>query len=132
MLTLVKTLMALKGSNQTDLAAQAGISKATLSRYLNGVTDLKSESLIRLLYALGSSPDDMLKKEINKVLGGVDETSIGDDVRAVLQGIDSLSKKTLIETVIAQGRNSKVPEVKAAVQRLKKYRDGIKTVRRLS
>ncbi len=132
MLTLVKTLMTLRGINQVDLSIKSGVSPTALSRYLSGSSDLRSENLLKLMKALGSDFNEIVKKEISKSLGNDDLSNISEDIQKVLLSLDSISKKTLIETIISQGKASRSPEVKTAVGRLKKYRDGIRTVRRVS
>jgi transcriptional regulator with XRE-family HTH domain len=124
--------MNLRGINQHNLAIRSGVSKTALSRFLSGSSDIRSDSLIKLMSALGTDLESHLKKEISKSISGFEDQCVGEDIKSVLHGMDAISKKTLVDSVVSHGKSSKAAEVKSAIQRLKKYRDGIKTVRRLS
>ncbi|MFN3698357.1 MAG: helix-turn-helix domain-containing protein [Pseudobdellovibrio sp.] len=132
MVTLVKTLMTLRGVNQSDLSKDTGVSVTTISRFLTGSTELKSEALLKILSSLGTDVNSIVKSEINKALGNADDLSIGDDIRYLMEQASPIARKTIAETIISSFKNDKSTDTKNRILRIKKYKDSIKTVRRLS
>jgi len=132
LVTLVKTLMTLRGVNQSDLSKDTGVSVTTISRFLNGSTELKSEALLKILSSLGTDVNSIVKSEINKALGNADDLSIGDDIRYLMEQASPIARKTIAETIISSFKNDKSTDTKNRILRIKKYKDSIKTVRRLS
>jgi len=132
LVTLVKTLMTLRGVNQSDLSKETGVSVTTISRFLNGSTELKSEALLKILSSLGTDVNSIVKSEINKALGNADDLSIGDDIRYLMEQASPIARKTIAETIISSFKNDKSTDTKNRILRIKKYKDSIKTVRRLS
>lgn len=132
MVTLVKTLVSLQGINQTELANATGVSVTAISRFLNSNSDLRSDALLKILSALGTDVGTVMKREINKALGNEDEFSIGEDIRHLLEQTPPIARKTITDTLISNFKNDKSLDTKQRIARLKKYRDSIKTVRRLS
>lgn len=132
MVKVVRTLMTLRGVTQAELSRGAGISMTALSRYLNEATELRGESLVSVLKALGADVDTLVKREINKALGNEDEGSIGEDVKVLLQNLDPISRRTILDTLISSSQKNQKPEMKNAVSRIKRYRNSIQTVRRMS
>lgn len=132
MLALVKTLMSLRGVNQSELARQTGVSVGAISRFLSGSSDLRSDSMFKILATLGTNVDSMVKREINKTIGHEDEYSIGEDIRFLLEQASPIARKMIADTLITSLKNNKSLDTKQRILRLKKYRDSIKTVRRQS
>jgi transcriptional regulator with XRE-family HTH domain len=132
MVKIVRTLMTLRGVTQSQLANHTGISMTAISRYLNDTSELRSDSLIKILQFLGADIDFLVKREINKALGNHDESSIEEDLRILLLNLDSISKRTMLDTLISSNKKNSTPEIKTAISRVKKYRDSIQTVRRMS
>lgn len=130
MVTLVKTLMTLKGVSQTDISNQTGVSVAAISRFMNGASELRSEALFKILSALGTDVSLLIKKEINQVIGNSVDVSIGEDIKALIEKSSPINKKTITDTIIASFKNEKDPDTLNRILRIKKYRDSIKTVRR--
>lgn len=132
MVTLVKTLMSLRNVNQTELSKSTGVSVTAISRFLNGNSDLRSDAMLKILSALGTDVGTVMKREINKALGHEDDLSIGEDIRFLLEQSQPITRKTVTDTLIASFKNDKNSDTKQRIARLKKYRESIKTVRRLS
>lgn len=132
MVKVVKTLMTLRGVTQAELSRGAGISMTAMSRYLNETTELRGDSLVRVLSFLGADIDFLVKREINKALGNEEDSHIGDDVRVLLQSLDAISRRTILDTMISTAKKNQTPEVKNASSRIKRFRDSIQTVRRQS
>lgn len=132
LVTLVRTLMTLRGVNQSELAKYSGVSVTAISRFLSNHSELRSDALLKVLTALGADVSSVIKREINIALGDADEFSIGDDIRFLLEQTPPITRKTITDTLIASFKNDKNPDTKTRVKRLRKYRDSIKTVRRQS
>lgn len=132
MVALVKTLMSLRGLNQTELARQTGVSITAISRFLSGNSELRSEAMLKILSSLGADVDSIVKKEINKALGHEDDFSIGEDIRFLLEQAPPITRKTITDSLISSFKHDKSADTKHRLIRLKKYRDAIKTVRRNS
>lgn len=131
MVTLVKTLMNLHNVSQTELANKSGVSQTVISRYLNETSELRASSLIKMLEVLGVDLEIAMKKAINKSLGQEDELTIGEDIQVLLNQATPIARKTISDTIITSFKNSKSPETKTRILRIKKYRDTIKTVGRI-
>lgn len=131
MVTLVKTLMALRGTSQSELSKHTGISVTSLSRYLNEVSELRGDALIKVLNYLGADVQSSVKRVINKALGNEEDITIGDDIRLLLEHASPIARKTIADTLISSFKNEKNPDMKNRIHRLKKYKDSIKTVRRM-
>lgn len=123
--------MNLRGTSQSELSKNTGVSITALSRYLNGVTELRGDALMKVLSYLGADVDLTVKRVINKALGNEDEITIGEDIRFLLDQASPITRKTVTDTLISSFRNEKNPDMKSRIHRLKKYKDSIKTVRRM-
>lgn len=130
--TLIQTLMSLRKMRATDLAKKAKISKASLSKFLNGESDLRATSLVRISAILGANVDAIIKSEINKSIGQGNSESIGEDIRFLMEQAPPITRRTIADTVIDVFKSEKNLETKSRVTRIKKYRDSIRTVRRQS
>ena len=130
MVALVKTLMSLRGVNQTELAKQTGVSVTAISRFLGGNSELRSEAMLKILSSLGTDVNLIIKREINKAIGNEDDFSIGEDIRFLLEQAPPIARKTIADTLISSFKNDKSADTKNRIARLKKYRDSIRTVRR--
>lgn len=129
-ITLIKTLMNLRGLSQADLAKKANVSKASLSKYLSRESDLRAEALLRISSVLGVSFNLNIKFEINKFLGQAEAHSIGDDIQFLLSQATPIDRRTIADSLVAKFKNGKDLETRTRVLRIKKYRDSIKTMRR--
>lgn len=132
MVKQVKTLMALRGVNQSELSRRAGISVAAVSRFLKEETELRSDSLVKILDILGADIDSLVSREITKALGNEDELSVGEDFKFLLDKSDPITRRTIADTLIGSFKTPKSPELKSRITRIKRYRESIKTVRRTS
>lgn len=130
MVKQVKTLMALRGVNQSELSRKAGISVAAVSRFLKEETELRSDSLVKILEILGADIDSLVSREITKALGNEDELSVGEDFKFLLDKSDPITRRTIANTLIASFGSPKSPELRSRLVRIKRYRESIKTVRR--
>lgn len=130
MVSLIKTLMTLRGVNQAEIAKKSGVSSAALSRYFNESSELRSSALVKLLDTLGADVDRLVKNEINKIIGYDEVLSVGDDIRFLLDKANPITRKMIADTLIASFKTEKGQDTKNRILRLKKYRDSIKTVRR--
>ena len=131
MVTLVRTLMTLKGMSQSEISKHTGVSVTALSRYLNEVSELRGDALLKVLNYLGADIQSSVKRVINKALGNEDEVTIGEDIRLLLEHASPITRKTITETLISSFKNERNPDMKNRIQRLKKYKESIRTVRRM-
>ena len=129
---LIKTLMSLRGVNQSDLAQSSGVSVTAISRYLKGISEIRSEALIKVLSTLEINLDSVVRTDINRALGHSDEHSIGEDIKILLDKASPITRKTIAETIITSFKNDKSTDTKSRILRIKKYKDSIKTVGRLN
>jgi transcriptional regulator with XRE-family HTH domain len=132
LVALVKTLMTLRGVTQAELSAQANISRSALSRFFNETSDLRSDAMVKVLETLGADVNLIVKREIDKALGREQEISIGEDIRFLMDQAPPIARKTIADTLIATLKGDGSPDAKHRIARIKKYRDSIKTVRRLN
>lgn len=132
MVTLIKTLMSLRGVNQSELAKSTGVSVTAISRYLKGTSEIRSEALIKVLSALEIDLDSVVRTDINRALGNTDDRSIGEDIKFLLDKASPITRKTITETIITSFKNDKSTDTKSRVLRIRKYKDSIKTVGRLT
>lgn len=130
--TLIKTLMSLRGVNQSDLAKSTGVSVTAISRFLNGASEIRSDALIKVLGALEIDIDSVVRTDISRALGNTDELSIGEDIKFLLDKASPITRKTITETIITSFKNDKSTDTKSRVLRIKRYKDSIKTVGRLA
>lgn len=129
---LINTLMTLRKIKPADLAKKTKVSKASISKFLNQKSDLRAEALIKILAVLGTDFDSIMMTEINNALGQGKEQSIGEDIRYLLENADPITRKTITDTLIASFKSEKNFEIKSRLQRVKRFKDSIKTVRRVS
>lgn len=129
---LINTLMTLRKIKPADMAKKTKVSKASISKFLNQKSDLRAEALIKILAALGTDFDSIMMSEINNALGQGKEQSIGEDIRYLLENADPITRKTITDTLIASFKSEKNFEIKSRLQRVKRFKDSIKTVRRIS
>ena len=127
----VKTLMTLRGINQSDLSKQAGVSVTALSRFFNENTDLRAESIFKVLRVLGVDIERATKQEINKALGNQDELTLGEDLSFLLDKADPITRRTIADSLLSNFKSSRSPELKTRLTRIQRYRDSIKTIRRV-
>lgn len=127
----VKTLMTLRGINQSDLSKQTGVSVTALSRFFNENTDLRAESIFKVLSVLGVDIERATKQEINKALGNQDELTLGEDLSFLLDKADPITRRTIADSLLSNFKSSRSPELKTRLARIQRYRDSIKTIRRV-
>lgn len=127
---LVKTLMTLRGLNQLELSKRSGVSIAALSRFLSGAGDLRADSLVKVLTALGADVETFVKNEINKALGNDNIQTLSEDLSFVLQNAKPITRRTIADFLVARIQKDKSPETRTRLARIKRFADSIETVRR--
>lgn len=130
MVALVRMLMSARGLNQVEIARHTGVSATAISRYLNETSELRADALIKILNFLGADINAIVKKEIGRALGNSEELPIGEDIQFLLSQSSPIVRKTVTDSLISSFKNLKSPDTKNRIQRLKKYSESIKTVRR--
>ena len=131
MVNLVKALMSLRGFNQKELAKKTGVTVSVVSRFLRHETEIQTESLHKMLAALGVDVEKLVQRELTKALGAMDGQSLGEDIGFLIERADPITRKTILETLISSFKSDKSPEFKSRISRVKQFRDTIKTVGRM-
>ncbi len=123
--TLIEALMRQQGLSQAELASRSGLHRSNLCRFLAGETDVRMSSLLSLLAALGLDFKEYLQHELNRrslspVQLKVD--SIGGAIETLLEHSDSLTKRTLINTLMVRAQSAgHKSEVARALQLLSSH-----------
>ena len=116
---LVRALINLADMNASDIATTADLTPSTVSRYLNAKTDIKSESLLKILKCLGIDLGQILRKELLNKLNGRSIVSRGDDdLLLVMQTLNEIDQKTILNTIIDALPSTAGMEAKEASGRL--------------
>lgn len=116
---LVRALINLQDLNAKELAESAGLTPSTVSRYLNGKTDIKSESLIKMLKSLGIDLRQIMKREVlNRLNGRTTISQLDEDLLLAVHSLGEIDQKTVLNTIVSALPPHKGPEVQEAGQRL--------------
>lgn len=132
MVELVKSLMNVRKVSQIEIARHTGVSKTAISRFLNDSADIRSDALVKVLKYLGADVQQIIQNKITLGLGVQGNTAVSDDIYYLIQKAQPIQRKMMTETLISIFSNEKNPEIKSRVSNLKKFKNSIKTVRRLS
>jgi transcriptional regulator with XRE-family HTH domain len=119
---LIEALMRLKGLSQAELAAQSGLHRSNLCRFLAGETDIRMSSLLSLLSALEVDFLQFLNEEVARrshPSARPKMESLGSAFETLLEHTDSITAKTLLNTLMVRARSSEHKvEVANALQML--------------
>ncbi len=110
----LKKLMAIRGVSIKELSIDSGVSQSTLSRFLSGQTQLRSNDFIGVLEALHISLTDIISE---KSLGfhhqgqdACESANWSEDLVNLVELLPQLNKKTLFETVLREVEDSAVTQ----------------------
>jgi transcriptional regulator with XRE-family HTH domain len=127
----IKVLMQYKGIKTKDLPSKADISLSSISRYLRGASELRSDVFVSLLKAVGVDLPDLLQREINSRINKENHTQpLGSDLELILDNLSPIEQKTLLSTFIRKSSPDDDEEVKEAIKRVSDYRSSITFRRR--
>lgn len=128
---LIKSLMGLNNFSAQDLAKVSDITPATMSRYLSGKTDIKSESLIKILNSLNVDLRDILQKSLVRhfAINSWPET-VSKDFETVWESLDELDQKTLLNSAVASVPSLSSERVLTASKALAQYANKLALRRR--
>lgn len=116
---VIRALINVGGLNSTDVAKASELTPSTVSRYLNGKTDIKSENLAKLLASLGVDLSLILRRKIISRLNGLkSDSTIDDDLSLALHSLCEVDQKTILNTIVASMPPTADFETKQAGQRL--------------
>lgn len=116
---LVRALANLRDASATELSAEAGVNPSTVSRYLNGTTDLKTESFVKILRALGVQVDRILQRELlNRLINKSVDCEIEDDLVLVFNTLSELDQKSILHMILSSPSHAPSLEVKSARRNL--------------
>lgn len=130
MYTLVQGLMNLRKVDRSGLSLRSKVSLTAISRFLNGEGELKSSSLLNILSTLGVDVEGIVKKELARALGVLDEQASSEDFSFLLDKVEPITRKMIADMLIGSFKDENGPEMKSRIERFKRYRDSIKTVGR--
>lgn len=127
---LVDQIARLKRKSQTTIAAESGIHRTNISKYLLGHSDVKTESFFKILDTLEIDLETFLESELEKLMGSKKKSeSIGEAIETILRETDEISAKTFIETVSKRAKNSKNKHVASAVLVLNEHKSKLRSLR---
>lgn len=107
----IAILMRQRGLKQSEVSEQIKINKTNLGKYLRGLSDIRSDSLLRLLKLIGIDIDEDLNLKIREHLEGIRlKKNYGHDIEHVLNSLDKLDRKTILETIISRGKEAGLEE----------------------
>lgn len=92
----IRSLCLASGLNQTQIAERAGISKSTLSAYINGVNHPRTKQLERLAEALGVTCSDIAG-------GGTHE----DELVTLFRSLTPDQREVIMQTMWVFARRNK-------------------------
>jgi len=82
--TKLAALLGVRGMSQRELAEAAGLTPASVSRYVNGEREPRAPTIAALADVLGVSPSD--------IIGTPDEQELDTAIRLVARNADRLSE----------------------------------------
>lgn len=128
----LKVLMRAKNMNLSQIAQDSGVNISRLSQYLSKKSDLRSESLIKVLKALGIDIERTVSKsifaEVEKRQPIQSDDTAADDLYAVFAALPRIEKKTILETLISKSALYSMDQGDApSVDKLKDLRNRIST-----
>ena len=82
--TKLAALLGVRGMSQRELAEAAGLTPASVSRYVNGEREQRAPTIAALADVLGVSPSD--------IIGTPDEQELDTAIRLVARNADRLSE----------------------------------------
>lgn len=119
----LKVLIKAKDYTLTKLAKESGIGVSRLSQYLAKKSDLRGDSLTKVLKCLDIDLESLVTKKVSAQLGLSDEpTHWSDDLAYVLENLSKLERKTILENVIARGKSLQGERAEEALASLKAQR----------
>lgn len=118
---LIRSLMGLKGLNAQSLARRTTITSATLSRYLNGKTDIKSENLIKILAELNIDLRELLKKSLVRSFNNHSDDSFTSEFARVFCSLEQLDQKTIIQLAVSSLPSDLPAELQIASEKLSQH-----------
>ncbi|MCB9026118.1 MAG: helix-turn-helix transcriptional regulator [Bdellovibrionaceae bacterium] len=74
-----KSLVAATDTNIIALLDKIGVSNSSYYRFINGISDLRTESFVNILNELGVDVEKMISQKVNEQLGNSNfKKSLGD------------------------------------------------------
>lgn len=124
--SLIRSLLGAENLTAKDLAVTTKLTSATLSRYLNGKTDIKSESFIKILDAFNIDLHDLLQKSLFKKIKEESASSlVTEDLSLVFCSLDELDQKTLLNSMVSALPSRTSSQISLAAKNLTSYASGL-------
>ncbi|WP_415063169.1 helix-turn-helix domain-containing protein [Bdellovibrio sp.] len=107
----------LAGRRQKDIAKEANITDATLSRFLGQKADIKLSTFEAILSCLKIDLSDLIQREVSRILGLREERSRGD-VDQLLASLPKSKRKNALEHLLVLSKGVKSQEIQEIRLRL--------------
>lgn len=113
-------LAKLKSLTQDQIAKECQMSRISVNRFFRQHTEIRAGDLALLLQTLGINLESLIDRAIEKQINGTStqEDPIYYDIATILQGLDDLTRKTILEQVRFWSQQFKSGAEKKASDRL--------------
>ena len=122
-----KSLVSSSNANILNILDKIGVNNSTNYRYANGISDMRSESFVKILKELGIDVERMITQRVNEHLGETGpETRLGDDFEQIFQELSRTNKMTLLDTMISDAQKLNISSLQGPLARLREYKKRLK------
>jgi transcriptional regulator with XRE-family HTH domain len=114
-------LAKLKGLTQEQIAKSCQMSRISVNRFFRSHTEIRAGDLGSLLGTLGINLESLIDRAIEKQMNGGGQTAedpIYYDVATIMQGLDELTRKTLLDQIKFWSHSLKGGAERRAAERL--------------
>ena len=113
-------LAKLKGLTQEQIAKSCAMSRISVNRFFRSHTEIRASDLGALLCTLGIDLEHQIDRAIEKQMNGSNNVDdpIYYDITTVLQGLDDLTRRTLLDQIKFWSQSLKGGAERRAAERL--------------
>ncbi len=113
-------LAKLKGLTQEEIAKSCQMSRISVNRFFRNHTEIRAGDLGSMLQTLGIDLENLIDKTIEKQMNGHNgkDDPIYYDVATIMQGLDDLTRKTLLDQIRFWSQSLKGGAERRAAERL--------------
>lgn len=116
-----KRLFNILGFNHKQFSKVANIPYATVHEFFNSDKNVTLSNFQKILKPLGIDLVDVLEEKINEALGQAPKKSREhDDLVALIENLDKLKRRTLLETAINLNKFSRSQKINEIIERVEK------------
>ena len=125
----IRVLIKARNLTLSRLSNESGVNISRISQYLARKSDLRGDSLCKVLNLLGVDLDTILSKKINQALDNrTEESDVYENLQVVLESLPRLDRKTILETIISKAELHGIDKGNDSVERLKVLKNNISTI----